>query len=313
MGDLSSISNFKTEFPASFSYSRLLFRLKLMDKAVLPVFKGSMLRGLMGTALHRLNCQSRVPCTRCEIVKNCAYSILFKPELALKRQLTTTPFVLYSPDKGEVFNAGDEIEFFLTLFGDFSRYFDYFLNAFNYARGIGLGKHRTPYDIEEITDDVSGEWVYRDRDVNKAWQVSSANLSSLQPGNHKNLRIDFLSPTYLKMGKKPVYFPDMQEIVSAVIRRIHILSRSIWKDLDFKIDKSFIKDLSIGINRYDLFYEKGFKTGGLGHKVELSGFYGAVEYGGNFGILYPLLRAGEIFHIGARTSYGLGKYEVVDL
>jgi len=300
-------------FPETFTYCRFRFRIKLIDKAVFPKFKGSMLRGVMGTALHRLNCQSRVTCTRCKIVKNCAYSILFKPELILKSRLTTLPFVLYSPNKEEVFNAGDEIEFFLTLFGDFSRYFDYFLNAFNYARGIGLGKYRTPYDIEEITDDVSGEWVYKEREVNKDWKVSSANLSSLKPANHKNLRINFLSPTFLMAGKKPIYFPGMKEIVSAVIRRIHILSRSIWKDVDFKIDKSFIKDLDIGINRYDLFYDKSFKTGGLGHKVELSGFYGAVDYGGDFTVLYSLLRAGEIFHIGARTSYGLGKYEVVDL
>ena len=58
---------------------------------------------------------------------------------------------------------------------------------------------------------------------------------------------------------------------------------------------------------------KSFKTGGLGDEVELSGFYGFVEYGGVFSYLYPLLRAGELVHIGARMSYGLGKYEVVDL
>ena len=105
----------------------------------------------------------------------------------------------------------------------------------------------------------------------------------------------------------------MREIIRAVIRRIHILSRSLWQDNEFKIDKSFLEDSYFSIDRYDLSFGKSFKTGGLGHKVELSGFYGEVDYSGDFSAVYPLLRAGEVIHIGARMSYGLGKYEVVDL
>jgi hypothetical protein len=304
------------EFPEAFTYSRLLFRFKLLEKSALTVFKASMLRGLMGKALHRLNCQSRGSCKKCKLVTTCAYSILFKPELVFKNQLTTPPFVLFSPNKKETFAKGDELEFTLTIFGEYSRYFDYFLNAFNYARGFGLGSKRTPYEIESITDDISNAWVYRDMQVNKQWKVAFACLSGLNretPKNPRNLRIHFLSPTFLKVAKKQVYFPGMTEIIRAVIRRVHILSRSIWKDMEFKIDKSFLEDLYFNIDRYDLCFDKSFKTGGLGHKVELSGFYGVVDYGGDFSYLYPLLRAGELVHIGARMSYGLGKYEVVDL
>jgi hypothetical protein len=306
----------KIEFPSTFTYSRFLFRLKLLEKSVLPLFKASMLRGLMGKALHRLNCQSHGSYQKCKLVTTCAYSILFKPELVFKNQLTTPPFVLFSPNKKETFAKGDELEFTLTIFGEYSRYFDYFLNAFNYACGMGLSNRRTPYEIEKIADDISGEWVYRDRQVNKEWKVAYSNLSGLNretPKNSRNLRLHFLSPTFLKVDKKQVYFPEMTEIIRAVIRRVHILSRSIWKDMEFKIDKSFLEDLFFSIDRYDLCFDRSFKTGGLGHKVELSGFYGVVDYGGDFSYLYPLLRAGELVHIGARMSYGLGKYEVVDL
>jgi hypothetical protein len=306
------------EFPDTFTYTRLLFRLKLQAESVLPLFKASMLRGLMGKALYRLNCQSRGLCRKCKFAANCAYSILFKPELILKNHLTTPPFVLYSPDKKENFAAGDGVEFTLTLFGEYSRYFDYFLNAFNYAAGFGLGQQRTPYEIESISDDISHEWVYRDRQVNRRWKIAYARLSDFNrenPGNCDNvrqLRMRFLSPIYLRIEKRPVYFPGMGEIIRAVIRRIHILSRSIWKDLEFKIDKTFLENFTYGIDRYDLRFGKSFKTGGLGHKVELSGFYGEVDYSGDFSASYPLLKAGEVVHIGARMSYGLGKYEVLD-
>ena len=316
MVDLSSISNLKTEFPDTFTYTRLLFRLKLLDESVLPVFKASMLRGLMGKALHRLNCQSRGSCQKCKVVSNCPYSILFKPELVFKNQLTTPPFVLFSPNKKEKFAKGDDVEFTLTIFGEYSRYFDYFLNAFNYAGGFGLGHKRTPYEIESITDDISAEWVYKDRQVNKEWRVAYARLSDFnreKPNNSRHVRVHFLAPVFIKVDKSQVYFPEMKEIIRAVIRRIHILSRSIWKDKDFKIDKSFLEDFCYSIDRYDLGFDKSFKTGGLGHRVELSGFYGEVDYGGDFSTLYPLLRAGEVVHIGARMSYGLGKYELVVL
>jgi CRISPR/Cas system endoribonuclease Cas6 (RAMP superfamily) len=129
----------------------------------------------------------------------------------------------------------------------------------------------------------------------------------------ENIKIDFLTPIFLMRNKKPIYFPTMNEIVSAIIRRIHILSRSIWKDKDFRIDKEFIKGLDISINGYDLNFKRDFKTGGLGNTVELSGFYGSLECSGDITQLYPLLKAGELLHIGARTTYGLGKYELTVL
>jgi CRISPR-associated endoribonuclease Cas6 len=155
--------------------------------------------------------------------------------------------------------------------------------------------------------------------VNKEWKIAYAGLSGLNresPKNRENLRhirIHFLSPTFLKVEKRQVYFPEMKEIIRALIRRVHILSRSIWKDMEFKIDKAFLEDMHFSIDRYDLSFEKSFKTGGLGRKVELSGFYGEVDYGGDFSNVYPLLRAGEVVHIGARMSYGLGKYEIIVL
>ena len=48
-------------------------------------------------------------------------------------------------------------------------------------------------------------------------------------------------------------------------------------------------------------------------KMKLGGFAGEVVYEGKDieGFL-PLIAAGEILHVGAGTSFGLGKYEIVD-
>ena len=299
----------KIKFPDVFTYSRFRFRIKLMDKIVLNGFTGSMLRGIMGTALHQLNCQSRIMCKRCKQIKNCAYSILFKPELVFQK-LATPPFVIFAPGKKREFSKGEGFEFFLTLFGQYARYFDYFLNAFNYGQGMGLSNRRIPYQLEEIVDDVSGEWVYRDRDVNRDWKVSSAHLSTLVSDSPRSVRIEFQTPTFLRKDRKAVCFPDIKEVIRSCIRRIHILNRSIWHEQGFMIAKGFLDALKVSINGYDLHYEKAFKSGGLGTKVELSGFTGTMEVSGNLEPFYLLLRAGEILHIGSRTSYGLGKYDL---
>jgi hypothetical protein len=295
------------QFPTAFTYCRFLFRLKLLDSASLSAFKGSMLRGLLGTALYKLNCKSSTSCQQCSLVRNCAFSNLFKPDLVIGNKWTTPPFVIYSPTQKSILKKDDVLEFTITLFGKYSRYFDYFLNAFNYAAQLGLGKHRTPYDIEEIKDDISGEWIYKDNKVNKDWKVAHANLAEFKAQPAKNIRLEFLTPVFLKKNKKQLFFPDIKEIINGLIRRVHIISRSIWMDKAYTIEKDFIDVFQSGIYRYDLKYEKSFKTGGLGKNVELSGFSGSIESYGNFSNLVPLFKAGEILHIGARSSYGLGK------
>ncbi len=304
------ISDVGFSFPSEFTYSRFRFRLVIEKNAGMPVFKGSMLRGLLGTALRRLNCNVPMPCDKCLFVKNCAYSILFKPELVNRFTLITPPFVIHSPDIRRAFKVGDSLEVWLTIFGAYSQYFDYFFNAFNYGMRLGLGRKRIPFRLEAITDDVSGEWVYRDREVNRDWQPAMGDFSELKPGNQCKMRLHFLSPVFLRRNKQPVVHPEMSSIVDALVRRVHIVNRSIWKDLHFKIDKGFIDELGVSIVSQDVTYRKSFKNSGYGNKVELSGFYGKVDYVGDLGFLYPLLKVGEVLHIGVRTSYGLGKYRV---
>jgi len=43
--------------------------------------------------------------------------------------------------------------------------------------------------------------------------------------------------------------------------------------------------------------------------MRMGGFVGEVVYEGDIRPYLPLLRAGEVFHAGKGTSFGLGKYE----
>jgi len=43
---------------------------------------------------------------------------------------------------------------------------------------------------------------------------------------------------------------------------------------------------------------------------ELGGFVGSVVYQGEISPWLPLIKAGEILHIGKATAFGLGKYVI---
>jgi CRISPR/Cas system endoribonuclease Cas6 (RAMP superfamily) len=45
-------------------------------------------------------------------------------------------------------------------------------------------------------------------------------------------------------------------------------------------------------------------------RMKMGGFVGKVNYRGDVGEFLPLLRLGEILHLGKGTGFGLGRYEI---
>ena len=45
-------------------------------------------------------------------------------------------------------------------------------------------------------------------------------------------------------------------------------------------------------------------------RMKMGGFVGRVEYQGNLREFFPLLKLGEVVHVGKGTGFGLGRYKV---
>ena len=129
----------------------------------------------------------------------------------------------------------------------------------------------------------------------------------------RKLKIRFLSPVSIFKDKKHIYAPRIGDIIEYLVHRINRLNKSIWRIDGYSLDRGMFNNGKINVTKYNIYYNKIFKSKGLGSKVELSGFTGLMELSGDLNSIYPLLKAGEVLHIGSRTSYGLGKYELTVL
>ncbi len=45
--------------------------------------------------------------------------------------------------------------------------------------------------------------------------------------------------------------------------------------------------------------------------MKMGGFIGDITFEGNSEPFMPLIKAGEVLHVGKGTGFGLGKYEVI--
>ena len=154
----------------SVTFTRLCFTLESLGDAVLPDFKGSMLRGAFGHALRKTVCVMTpgTACGACMLRTQCAYTRIFEtfidntPPPFLKGIRTSPrPFVIHAFDNRTRFNPGDSFTFTLTLIGKACDFHPYVIFAFTRAAESGFTKSRFPFKLARVTlDDADETLVY---------------------------------------------------------------------------------------------------------------------------------------------------------
>ena len=122
-----------------------LFQCRLTTPASFSAYKGSMLRGSLGTFLKKTCCTvRRNSCDDCMLAQNCAFPLLFigKPTEGGGQPATLPPPYCIEPcDTGKTaYEAGESFSFSLTLFSYAVGYLPYFVHAFILAGQNGMGK-----------------------------------------------------------------------------------------------------------------------------------------------------------------------------
>ncbi|SDF01285.1 CRISPR system precrRNA processing endoribonuclease RAMP protein Cas6 [Sporolituus thermophilus] len=297
---------------------------------VLPEYKGSTLRGGFGHVFRRIACVQRQvdDCRQCLLFATCPYALVFEPaplpDSAVLKNLSDIPrpFVLEPPaDTRRRYAPGEKLVFRLVLVGQVIELLPYFVLAFKELGRIGLGKGRLPCELTGVDYIMpfSGTRysVYR-RDSDRIDVTRQGiTLKSLPAGyiqqKSNRLQLVFHTMTRLKHDHKLAGNIPFHVLVRNLLRRISTLyyfyhgGRIATLDYQALIDTA--GTIATVYSDLQLVHWERFSNRQQ-VRMDLPGLVGEVEYEGNIIPFLPLLRLGEIIHVGKGCTFGLGKYEI---
>ncbi len=297
------------------------FHIKARDKLRLPPYKGSTLRGAFGNTFKRVVCTIRgTPCPECILYRRCVYSYIFETpppegsEILRRYTAIPHPFVLEPPlDTRTDFLPGEELECNLILIGRAIDYLPYFVYTFEEMCRRGLGKGRGRCVLDRITHDGKTIYLSSKKRLTDLPQTSAISFDS--PASPPDtIRLRFITPTRLKFNNDLVLDLEFHHLIRNLLRRVSSLSyfhcgRRLDTDFKGMIERAEQVET---IERELKWHDWERYSSRQDTRMKLGGFTGIVEFNGDVGEFIPILRIGESIHVGKGTSFGLGKYEILE-
>jgi len=317
-----------------FKVARFKLVAKPEDRLCLPEYKGSTLRGGFGQVLKRVVCITRnKECKNCLFKEKCAYSYIFetpppKDTTRLRKYpYAPHPFVIEPPleAQGE-YKKEEELSFNLILIGKAIDYLPYFVFAFDKLGEFGIGRGKGRYWLKEVRclEDNSdkGHLMYTGKD--KIFKDSYTVISGedileecKKYYGKRKITLKFLTPTRLKFEEHFTKELESHILIRNLLRRISLLSY-FHCDKELKVDfKDLIKEAKkVKRGNSDLsWYDWQRYSARQRTRMLLGGFIGKLTFsfdGVDPGQFLPFILLGSHIHVGKGTSFGLGKYEIVN-
>lgn len=308
-----------------FRYVTLDVTMTAEGAARLPPYKGSTLRGAFGRAFRRVACPFRA-CPPCLVPKTCPYNYVFETPprdgggLFARHPAVPHPFILGLLMDGKTdFAVGDQMSFCLTLVGRAIDFTPYFAVALREMGRTGLGRGRTRWRLDRIEDRAPGhqrllyDGATEDERLLCFPAVQRGLDGTASPGNFDHrVSLRFETPTRLRFGGHLTDKPEFHVLMRNLLRRLSTLAFYHCEstlDLDFRelIRRAEAVAARGAELRWVDWERYSFRQDA---RMTLGGFVGTVTFEGDLAVFDPLLRLGELMHVGKGTSFGLGKYSI---
>jgi hypothetical protein len=300
------------------------------DIITLPFYKGPAFRGSFGLNLKRASCfkELKDDCKTCEFKNTCVYSYIFESttseELPIigKVKDIPRPLVIEPPlSPKRFYKAGEEFSFNIILIGTKANSYllQFFLKALYKmgVSGIGEGKHKfivksidTNFDSFNIYN-LDGSFTdYRDMKSDLIYENFKWDSSI------SSIKLNFLTPIRIIHNGKLWNNPELpfHILYKQIAKRFFILS---YLYNEWSPHFSYLELLSLAksvkIKMTSLEWSDEIKRFSTKRKEEMifGGLIGNIEYNGNLQLFMPFLNIGKHIHIGEKTTFGLGKYEII--
>ncbi len=322
--------------------SRIEVILEAQRSGSLPAYKGGLLRGVIGAALYKICCPFvGRQCDECTLAARCVYWQVFRtpmPEgLGFGGDFAPHPFVISPGDFGKRdYERGERLRFWLTLVGRAIPLLPYFVAAFQIAGERGLGKERTPFALVGLRAlRPDGGWAEMEVGP-RVYGPSVLEWDALSEGAEaaaQGAELRCLTPMRLARRGAVMRRLELPLLVETLARRVRALVRAHCMEPSESAggsgngaegvgdgthaaqddgEEAKLRDL-VGQVRWTArgkWVQRRHWSARQQKEIELGGVFGEMRMEGPLGELWPLLRAGELLHVGKSTSYGYGWYTV---
>ncbi|NJN19109.1 MAG: CRISPR system precrRNA processing endoribonuclease RAMP protein Cas6 [Oscillochloris sp.] len=313
------------------AFLRIRLTYRLLDDAILPEYKGGMLRGGFGYAFQRATCPQ--PCwgqaEQCGEAMICPYRWVFEtPHPAGEERFhdlrdVPRPFVIDLPnDRRTRIEAGESLEFGLTLIGRGIEYLPFFLFGFVRFGEMGLGIKRAQAVLEQAATlngwSATGTPLYRDgvmlADSNALPLIDRATVKERAAALPDDLRLTIRSPLRIKHQGAFLQQIDPAAIVRAICWRLSVMSifhgSGPW-DHNYRDVVSAAE--AVHVERAEIRWEDWDRTSdhdGTRRRMTMGGIVGHGMLRGVPPAARQILVIGELMHAGKACVFGHGAYRI---
>ncbi|MBI4748148.1 MAG: CRISPR system precrRNA processing endoribonuclease RAMP protein Cas6 [Acidobacteria bacterium] len=295
---------------------RLVFTLRACEPACLPGFLGSTLRGAFGHALKKRTCLKVPPVCNdiCQFEDGCIYHQIFEAGHPRPHPGTGQlddfqhPYLIVLPpislaQNRQQLQRDETLTFEITLIGKSTDVHAPVTEAVRLMGAFGLGVARSVFELESVASP--------DEPVTTLGNLVAHRLTELPQPDQITIQLE--TPARIRLGKKLQFQLPCSILVRSLARRINSLAAFHGSEpLNLDIEEltrlaSKVKTVATQIRWCDWErYSNRQET-----KMKLGGVIGKITYSGPaLAGLLPLLAAGEIVHVGAATTFGLGGYRL---
>lgn len=305
--------------------AKFRFTIEAAETLYLPEYKGSTLRGGFGHAFRKVVCtMGPIPCSTCLLFLKCPYPQFFETPIPgdfppFMRGVKTgpQPFVVEPPlEKKRIYQTGELLEFGLVLIGRAIEFLPYFIYTFDQLGYRGIGRGQRKFRLKEVASWGEAEWlsVYRGdtKTLTADFRSHSTELFRAPSQPVRQLTLRFLTPTRIKVQGHLTTGLTFRELVLWLMRRIstltyfHMPGTTVewnWRDILEAANPVAVETQNLRWEDWER-YSNRQKT-----RMKMGGFVGEMTLRGEMAPWLPLLKIGELTHVGKGATFGLGKYE----
>jgi len=292
---------------------------KFHDAAILPAFKGATLRGAFGIALKNTVCINKKiqNCNDCFISSHCAYKKIFCVDVSRKDNTfnVPVPVILEPPyEKQTFYKQGSLFSFHCIIVEKIIDYFPYLIVAFKTMgdQGIGIKPNRARFELIKIKN--ANRIIYDEKSqMLKDYKKPVKIKTSARNGN--TITLEFISPVRVKSNGNLVEGLPFPLLIKILLRRISLLKKiySEGENLNIDCEKLIEKSFSVEVVCSSLkWYDWQRYSTRQKIRMKLGGLVGKITYYGEIQEFLPYLKIGELIRVGKNTSFGLGKYVIIE-